>query len=71
VLIALMQDNKVQGSPRVVHSEVGVKWDPPNEGWVALNTDGTARGNPGQAGAGGVIRGDRGEWIAGFSENLG
>jgi len=38
---------------------------------VILNTDGAAKGNPGRAGAGGVLRGDRGEWIFGFSEHLG
>ena len=48
-----------------------VKWQPPPEGWVILNTDGAAKGNPGRAGAGGVLRGDRGEWILGFSEFLG
>ena len=36
-----------------------------------LNTDGVAKGHPGPAGAGGVIRGDQGEWIVGFSEHLG
>ena len=38
---------------------------------MALNTDGASRGNPGRAGVGGVLRGDRGEWLGGFSENLG
>ena len=36
-----------------------------------MNTDSAAKGNPGHAGAGGVIRGDKGEWIVGFTENLG
>ena len=36
-----------------------------------LNTDGAAKGNLGPAGAGRVLRDDKGEWIIGFSENLG
>ena len=52
-------------------SERWVRWESGSEGWITLNTDGAAKGNPGPAGAGGVLRGDQGEWIAGFSENLG
>ena len=48
-----------------------IKWELPPEGWVILKKDGAAKGNPGRAGAGGVIRGDRGNWIVGFSEHLG
>jgi len=36
-----------------------------------LNTDGAVRGTLGPAGAGGVLRDDKGEWILGFSEYLG
>jgi len=38
---------------------------------VALNTDGAAKGNPGQATAGGVLRDHIGKWLVGFTENLG
>uniref|UniRef100_A0A7C8YVG9 RNase H type-1 domain-containing protein n=1 Tax=Opuntia streptacantha TaxID=393608 RepID=A0A7C8YVG9_OPUST len=38
------------------------------DGWLLIF--GAVKGNPGP-GAGGVIRGDKGEWIIGFSENLG
>ena len=35
--------------------------------YIKLNTDGSAIGNPGLAGAGGVLRDHRGQWITGFS----
>jgi len=40
-------------------------------GWRVLNTDGAVKGGTGPAGAGGVLRDDKGEWILGFSEYLG
>ena len=40
-------------------------------GWMVLNTDGAAKGNPGPTGAGGVLQGDAGEWVTRFSEYLG
>ena len=51
--------------------EQGVSWERPRGGWMILNTDGSAKGNVGPAGAGGVLRNDRGEWVFGFSEYLG
>ena len=38
---------------------------------MKLNTDGSALGNPGRAGGGGVIRDHLGHWIKGFSRALG
>lgn len=38
-----------------------MRWKYPNLGWVRLNTDGASKGTPGRAGAGGLIRGHRGE----------
>ena len=43
--------------------ELLVHWEAPLAGWLLLNTDGASKGNPGVAATGGVIRGDRGEWI--------
>jgi len=43
----------------------------PTKGWVLINMDGASKGNPGVLAEGGVIRGDRKEWIRGFSENFG
>ncbi|CAL1397034.1 unnamed protein product [Linum trigynum] len=50
---------------------VMVGWTPPIHGWVALNVDGASNGNPGAAGAGGVLRDGTGNWIAGFLANFG
>lgn len=51
--------------------EVTIKWEHPWEGWVKVNTDGASKGNPGQAGAGGLIRGDQGALLGMFAENCG
>ncbi|MCI26318.1 putative non-LTR retroelement reverse transcriptase [Trifolium medium] len=47
-----------------------VHWMPPNSGWVIINTDGAVKdGNV--AGCGGLIRGEDGSWICGFTKGLG
>ncbi|KAL4299362.1 hypothetical protein AHAS_Ahas17G0093300 [Arachis hypogaea] len=51
--------------------EVQVAWKPPMKNWVKVNTDGASRGNPGQAGCGGMVRNELGRWVAGFIANLG
>ena len=43
---------------------------PPPWPWCKLNTDGSCK-NIGEAGAGGVIRDSFGNWISGFSMNIG
>ncbi|PKI40487.1 hypothetical protein CRG98_039123 [Punica granatum] len=40
-------------------------------GWIKVNTNGAAKGKPGMAGAGGLIRDDFGRWLGGFSQNIG
>lgn len=41
-------------------------WQPPTPAWCKLNTDGSWR-TPDIGGCGGLIRGNQGEWIKGFS----
>lgn len=48
-----------------------VGWKPPRVGWMKLNTDGSSRGNPGPATAGGVLRNGEGDWCGGFAFNIG
>ena len=59
--------------PKAVRTQVLelVKWDRPEIGWMKLNIDGLALGNPGSAGGGGVIRDWAGRWVAGFSRKIG
>jgi hypothetical protein len=46
-------------------------WTPPPLGSTKLNSDGSARGNSGQASAGGLIRDSSGNWINGYTRNIG
>ncbi|CAL1391272.1 unnamed protein product [Linum trigynum] len=50
---------------------VDISWTPPSRGWVKLNLDGASNGNPGLAGAGGVLRDEAGQWISGFVAKIG
>ena len=38
---------------------------------LTLNVDGYSKGNPGMAGAGGIIRDHMGTWVGGFARNIG
>ena len=46
---------------------IRVAWEKPPLGWLKLNTDGSALGNPGKAEGGGLIRDHQGNWIRGFA----
>ena len=48
-----------------------IVWEPPEEGWVKVNTDGTMKFDPVRAGYGGLLRNSLGGWLSGFSHNLG
>jgi len=71
IIQALEKTDQRHTSTDIKRREHWVRWEPPEGGWRVLNTDGAARGTLGLAGAGGVLRGDHGEWILGFSEHLG
>jgi hypothetical protein len=47
-----------------------IGWKPPKDQFVKLNVDG-ASNNGKQAGCGGVIRGNQGEWLGGFAKSVG
>ncbi|GKV49295.1 hypothetical protein SLEP1_g56052 [Rubroshorea leprosula] len=48
-----------------------VRWKRPDEGWVKLNTDGSFNRDGNSASAGGLIRDSLGDWISGFTVNVG
>lgn len=48
-----------------------VRWIKPQAGWVKLNTDASALGAPGPLKGGGLIRDDKGQFLGGFTANLG
>ncbi|KAK3033407.1 hypothetical protein RJ639_032380 [Escallonia herrerae] len=48
-----------------------VQWHPPWPGFLKLNTDRSAFGQPGPASYGGLIRGEKGEWTCGYAGNIG
>lgn len=50
---------------------IQVRWEKPSLGWVHLNTDVLALGNPGPVGCGGIIRNEHGDWLRGFSRSIG
>ncbi|TYG64411.1 hypothetical protein ES288_D06G105900v1 [Gossypium darwinii] len=50
---------KCIGLPKVI----SIKWQPPEQGWFKLNTDGSSRSNPGLAGVGVVVHNSDGLWI--------
>ncbi|MCI01168.1 ribonuclease H, partial [Trifolium medium] len=45
-------------------------WQPPSNGWVKLNSDGSCKEN-GTTGCGGLLRGCGGEWLGGFAKSIG
>ncbi|KAF7801779.1 putative ribonuclease H-like domain-containing protein [Senna tora] len=47
------------------------KWNPPDEGWIKFNTDGSYNLNSSDICCGGVARDYNGNWIAGFLRKLG
>nr|GMD70526.1 putative ribonuclease H-like domain-containing protein [Ipomoea batatas] len=48
-----------------------LRWIKPMDGWYKLNTDGSRDAQSGKIGCGGVLRDSNGDWIWGFSCNLG
>jgi len=47
-----------------------VGWKPPPLDWIALNTDGASRMNPGMAGGGGVVWDWNCKWLREFAETM-
>ncbi|XP_073051225.1 uncharacterized protein [Primulina eburnea] len=48
-----------------------VRWTPPPPGWKSLNVDGSCNHKSHKAGGGGILRDELGDWISGFTHNIG
>lgn len=59
----------LDGSPR--RGTTFIKWLFPPEGWFKLNSDGASKGNPGDAGCGGLFRDASGSWVHGYEMHIG
>lgn len=51
--------------------QIPVVWVKPNHPYVKLNMDGSVKGQPGDAVAGGLVRDDKGNWLFGFAFKIG
>ncbi|XP_019433863.1 PREDICTED: uncharacterized protein LOC109340594 [Lupinus angustifolius] len=47
-----------------------VRWLPPPQGWIKVNSDGAAHGYPGHAGGGGIFRDNNGDMLGCFATYL-
>ncbi|XVF39991.1 hypothetical protein PTKIN_Ptkin01aG0077600 [Pterospermum kingtungense] len=70
VMVATSLDVRVPSDAQEYISKL-VGWLPPPNGWITVNTDGCCKNNFSVAGCGGVLWDSNGEWIQGFSHNIG
>ncbi|GLT28325.1 hypothetical protein SLA2020_032670 [Shorea laevis] len=54
-----------------IYQEENFKWDKPPSNVIKLNTDGSAKGNPGISAAGGIFRDCQGNWKLGYARKIG
>lgn len=57
-------------STLIKNNVTNIGWKPPPPSFFKLNTDGSARGNPGMASVGGLLRDPRGAWVGSFSRAI-
>lgn len=58
----------LSNQPRVIEQ---IRWERPDIGWVKLNANGAASEPTKKARCGGLIKDDQGNWMVGFSRNIG
>ena len=69
--VSILRKLGVQGLPSKAPNIIAVHWLPPPPGWIKINTNGAANGNPSFAGCGGVFRSHRGFFKGGFASPIG
>lgn len=68
---SIYEDHEVDSNSNGRKREVFVTWKAPPNGWYALNSDGAAKGSPGLAGGGAIIRDHRGLLVSAVLANFG
>ncbi|EOY30590.1 Uncharacterized protein TCM_037746 [Theobroma cacao] len=63
--------DNLRRNQEIKSKELLIAWKPLSPGYVKLNADGSARGQPGLTASGGLIRDEAGHWILGFNYKLG
>ena len=66
VKLGVCSPNRDEGR-RPIPRALAVKWNPPDQPWIKLNTDGAFAESTGRAGGGGIVRDHLGRMIAAFS----
>lgn len=59
------------GSPSAHSAVVAVSWNPPENGWMTVNVDGSCSTARALAGCGGALRDHTGDWRGGFIHKVG
>ncbi|XVF66406.1 hypothetical protein PTKIN_Ptkin10aG0033000 [Pterospermum kingtungense] len=62
---------QASGRPSALGQMQQIERETPLVGWCKMNTDGASRLSSLQAGGGGVLSDHKGEWMMGFSSNIG
>lgn len=67
----ILKHFKVEGNLPKAPFIIQVDWHKPPCGWIKCNSDGTSKGNPGQAASGGIFRDSSGAIAGCFAEYIG
>ncbi|CAN1183110.1 Putative ribonuclease H protein At1g65750, partial [Linum perenne] len=66
-----IDNQELIGKPKPNRKRTGIAWEPGEEGWAVLNTDGSVLSDSSKAAAGGLIRNSEGRCLKAFCINLG
>lgn len=71
-MASVVPGHSLNSSPAMLKfpSRKNVRWSPPPESWVKINTDGSYVKSANVGAAGGLIRDHEGNWLCGFTAHL-